>query len=480
MVLGTLGASAYAVFSQTVGGALAAAAAVHLAVILSTSGPGAGIMILTTGRFFYFAGLLLILHLEGDSSYTATYFFLVDLLVIVSLLKRGRAARPERATSKLILWSVSAFSLSVVVSWILSGYSQEGLYWLGAYVVFAILPLGATLAFTQQEVFSTSRWIFWSVAILTTAYFYEALTDRLSWFYGRASLEILDTPQIGSLFIASVIPIGLFAVIFLGGDLFGPPAWGLFPVAQLVRWIFTALFAGMIVFTGQRTPILAFLLSTAACFFLTPRVSLRHRLALVAGVCVLIASVSLFSNSGRFQVLSDMAHGDAEALSVDETASMRLTYYRICLNTFLSEPVLGAGLGTFFGISSRSTAYPDRIPHNAFLEVAAGQGLVGFIPLATLVLGSVTVGATALRRSPDTLSKRSRLLTFLLATTFYELALAGMTGSVFADSTMWCFLGMIWALRLPEGRTTNHTVESRTSLEAGPALRPVGAGIPPR
>ncbi len=421
-------------------------------------------MLLTTGRFFYFAGLLLILHLEGESSYTAAYFFLVDLLVIASLLKNRRLPGPKRAAPKFFLWSVSIFSLSVILSWIASDYSVEGLYWLGTYLVFAILPLGATLAFTEREVLSASRWIFWSVAVLTAVYLYEAVTDRLSWFNGRASLEILDTPQIGSLFIASVIPIGLFVVIFLGGDLFGLPDWGVFPAAQLLRWVFGALFGGMIVFTGQRTPILALLLAAAACLLLTPRVPVRTRVAIAAGVGVLFASISLFPNRSRFEVLTDIARGDAGALAADETAAMRLEYYRICADTFLSQPVLGAGLGTFYGIASRATTFPDKIPHNAFLEVAAGQGLVGFLPLATLALGTLIAGGMALRRSPHASNLRSRLLSFLLVTAVYELALAGMTGSVFADSTLWCSLGMIWALRVPEARPAAQSLEAPTSL----------------
>jgi len=76
--------------------------------------------------------------------------------------------------------------------------------------------------------------------------------------------------------------------------------------------------------------------------------------------------------------------------SLDDTG--RLPLYRAALETFVQNPALGAGTGSFAALAPVSgVAYP----HNLFLELAAELGVMGlllslglvFIPLARLVLG---------------------------------------------------------------------------------------------
>ena len=85
--------------------------------------------------------------------------------------------------------------------------------------------------------------------------------------------------------------------------------------------------------------------------------------------------------------------------SLDDTG--RLPLYRAALETFVQNPVIGAGTGSFAALAPVSgVAYP----HNLFLELAAELGVLGlvlslglvFIPLGRLVFGGRPVGDASL------------------------------------------------------------------------------------
>jgi O-antigen ligase len=444
--LAVIAALAYALTAKSITSVLIAVATAHVVVLLSRSGPGVGVMLLTTGRFIYFAALLLILHLEGDSTYTAVYFCLVDCLVLLGLLRSRHGWRIHFADSKLLLVSFTVFVISAVFSWVDSGYGPDGLYWLGTLLVFGLLPLSITLLLREDQLFGIARWTFWSVFVLAAIFAFEAATDQVSWFEGRASLDIADVPQIGGLFIGSVIPLGLFAVTLLGRELLTAAGLRVRPISLLLRWSLATLFLAMLVFTGQRSPLLALILSAGLFLFFLPNLGRKQRLGMLLGASALFTALNLVPNAGRYSLLFNLATGDSGALSADESASMRLEYYNLSWDTFLSSPLTGSGLGTFYGISSRSTAFPDRIPHDAYLEIAAGQGLLGAVPMGILLAATGWIGFGQLRRNGVRRDLHSRLVALFVLSWAYELALIGMTGSVFADSIFWVSTGAIWVL----------------------------------
>jgi O-antigen ligase len=435
----------WAAMSRSIAAALAAFGVLFLLVLASSNGPGLSIMLLTTGRYLYSVALLITLGLESDTTYAGAYFAAVDILLFLSLAVDGRRRRVRIPGSRTLFVALSLFSLSVLEGWIRSGLSPEGAYLACCYLVFALPPLIAGLVLTTEQVLLTSRWMFAAVAGLVSVYTFQAATGQVYWFDGRASLTISNIPQVGNLVIGSVIPIGLFAAVFLGGQLFSwiglGGRWG----SIFLRWVCVTALVTMLAFTGARSPLVALGVSTGMLLFLIPRIPSSVKLAVLAAAVILFTALSVVPNGSRYSVLLSLVQGDSGAVAADDGALMRLGYYRISLDSFLSSPILGAGLGSFLRISSVLTAFPSRGPHNAFLEILEGQGLCGAIPIALLIFATAMAAIKRLRRISQVSELPARLFSFLLASWIYEMALMGLNGTFFTDSTFWFLTGAIWS-----------------------------------
>ena len=70
----------------------------------------------------------------------------------------------------------------------------------------------------------------------------------------------------------------------------------------------------------------------------------------------------------------------------------RLIYWRAALQTFREHPVLGTGPGTF-GAAYKQIKPPNaewaRLTHNDYLEQASDSGIIGFLALTGLIVGSM-------------------------------------------------------------------------------------------
>lgn len=436
---------------QATSAAVLAVAILH--VIVLSAMPAAGLMLLTTGRYIYFIGLLVALGRHGGTGYTAGYFAAVDILTLLGayVAKRGRSTWIVHYPT--VWMSVLLFTAATLISWMASGYPPAGLYWMGTYVAFGLLPLAATLALTPEQVNSACMWMCWSVIVLACFYGYQAVTHQLEWFAGRASIEVRSVSVVGSLFIGSVIPLGLYAVAFVWRA--GLPGTAARLASPAVRIALVVGLFYMLLFTGERSPLVGLVGSTCLYLLLTRRLSIARKAGIVMGGVSLFSLVYFVPNVRRYMVFSRAAQGEiGTALTEDESAAMRLEYYQIALETFAGSPFIGTGPGTFYSAASKHNLTADShhngaedlTPHNAFLEVAASDGLTGLLPMLFLIYSTMVVVLKSLRDDHNTPQSKTRLLSFLFVTWLYDLILIGLTGSLFADSVFWFCTGAIWVV----------------------------------
>lgn len=126
----------------------------------------------------------------------------------------------------------------------------------------------------------------------------------------------------------------------------------------------------------------------------------------------------------------------------DPNSQFRLLAWAEAGGRFLAQPIIGEGLGVPF-IFERSDLDPR--PHNTYLTVLYKMGLIGFIPLATLLISIFVKAWKWLKRSkgdPNWVFFQVLILTQFAICVYGGLNL--VLESPFLSIAFWVNLGMIW------------------------------------
>lgn len=127
-----------------------------------------------------------------------------------------------------------------------------------------------------------------------------------------------------------------------------------------------------------------------------PRLDRRVGFGIGIAMVVALVVVGAALAAGRGGVHLDGGNGEAVGESSSRISSLdpeeRLDYWRVALDMFATEPVLGSGAGGFelTYAREREEAKPSRYPHNVFLRALGETGAVGLL-LFLAMLAAITV-----------------------------------------------------------------------------------------
>jgi O-antigen ligase len=94
----------------------------------------------------------------------------------------------------------------------------------------------------------------------------------------------------------------------------------------------------------------------------------------------------------------------ADATRLASVSSNRYEYWRVGLDAFEREPLMGVGSGGFRVEWLRERSFPEAVrdTHSIEVEMAAELGIVGLLAFGLMVAGVVAAARRALRRDPAT------------------------------------------------------------------------------
>ena len=229
-----------------------------------------------------------------------------------------------------------------------------------------------------------------------------------------------------------------------------------------VRWIVAAAAqsAGLVL-SGSRSAVV--LLAAALLALLAaPGIPVRRRIALaLAGLAILIVVAGLFARTTRGSVASRVALFFDPTVSAESRVSTRTVLWQSAWRLFEKHPISGAGLGAFPWqlpnlLAEEGRALPLRDnPGNAYLQVLAETGILGFAMTMVLVFSFAREAFAALRRASAPLPGiGAAILGFLVALFFGSHWLA-------PDVSLFFFLLAAVASRTPERAPSPVAVRAR-------------------
>lgn len=214
------------------------------------------------------------------------------------------------------------------------------------------------------------------------------LIGTLIGFYGILQFLIIDSQRIVGTF-PNPNPFGIYLVMLFC------ISWsvGLRKKNKLISISSTILLVSLFL-TGSRGSILCLILSSWILFLALDRKevvsSIKRSLLLILSslsITYIIMYIAPFVqklslNSGIFKYL-------IRTESIGSSTMGRLSFWRVAYNLFISKPINGYGLGTFYTAYDSKYEYNgwvSRFAHNTYLQILSEQGIIGiFLFLLFLV-----------------------------------------------------------------------------------------------
>jgi O-antigen ligase len=287
--------------------------------------------------------------------------------------------------------------------------------------------------------------------------------DRLSWavaFVGVAQL-IISVPELttaGSLDRLSLLGEN---PIFLARDLGITALLALYLVLKRSRLSGLLLLlivtnSVLIVLSGSRMPLVAFVLVAAGMFAVARRLGARR-------IVVLMATGLLIAVTPGVTGLSFGA--TTERFLAPEPETDRYPRYRLALDHVGDSLVAGSGSGAYASIAGPGDAGEERnYPHNIFLEVLLEFGLIGL----TLLIGGLIFLSRKIYLMYKTSEPGSRLhLDVAVACCAFAFLNAQVSGDIYANSSFWVFAGIVLGISDPPRRVAVSPTPRRTLQHQG-------------
>lgn len=245
-----------------------------------------------------------------------------------------------------------------------------------------------------------------------------------------------------------------------------PMAWGLvlrrtFPALQIVNAVYPLAAMAAVVLAASRGGLLTSMVALAIIPLTLGRLRVWQRLLLFAVVTAIAWSAFVWVP----QVVPNIEQNIARLAEIDDelvggTLTGRTNIWAGGLEVFASSPLVGVGLGGFNAAVEPIIGRP-RSPHNAFLSVAVGAGLVGLL-LFVVLFAVLAVGIMA--RS----ERRVEHLILLLA-----LVVGMMPTNSDTDKFAWLILALLASARpVMVGIAAGSKAAGRALLVGARAERP--------
>jgi O-antigen ligase len=198
-----------------------------------------------------------------------------------------------------------------------------------------------------------------------------------------------------------------------------------------------------VIASAARSPMVALLVTVLICGWSGSNILnivSRKKILVGIGLALLVTVPSLLWFAELPGVGSKLAWKEAELAAFTSGSALssgtigeRLSFYRSALEAVKENPMFGLGAGGWSTYYSKLGV--TRFPHNFLLEVAAEQGLVGFVLLISLL-------AMLFRSAYRLMSYRQFAFLFpvLLFCTIYNM----VTGDI-ENRDLWFWLGMVAA-----------------------------------
>lgn len=366
-----------------------------------------------TGGGLYLVGRTLDIGHEALLYFNAGAFLLPIFSLVVRLLYKKRAYALTAVFGLWELWAMLGLGLLMLVRLPDSLFEEYGAqkikYYLVNNAVSFFSPVLASAVWGKTGLCRFLKGVFLG-GLALTMYFWVSKS------YLDLPLNIYAVLNFNPIELSRLI--GLFILLLVIGR-------GVAVPHPLTLFLVTAASAAMILL-GARGPALALVIALLCGGIVASRREFRLLPALVVSLFVLIAVYvsSHYWFSPDFFSLADNG---------------RWQLYQAALTAFGQNPVMGAGTGSFAGISPEPGIY---YPHNLFLESAAELGFPGlalslmfvFAPLARLVLWRKKTKGTALAVS---------LLVFCLLN-------AMLSGDIPGNYLLWLAAGVAASLAMTD------------------------------
>jgi len=241
---------------------------------------------------------------------------------------------------------------------------------------------------SKQQLFRLVRWLLaWSVWMMVVSvyiyltlspFWYFILTMQPAYIFMRTKIlrlvSIAGSTSYTGIYYASILALAThFAPLFANR---ARRLWGSLLVAGIICCL---------VFTFNRGTWVGILLGVAALLLKKQIDRRRAQLAavLLAGILVL-TTTSLFGDIDVEQHAVDFVHYSRSS------AQSRIVRWVSAVNVILEHPLLGVGYNNYAFVYGRysitegiTTMYGS--PHNMFVDVITGTGLIGFVIFMTLI-----------------------------------------------------------------------------------------------
>lgn len=323
-------------------------------------------------------------------------------------------------------------------------------YW--ALLVIPITPAAVRVGSDSRYV----RQLIWSafgLAVLTVLVGLQVAT-------GTQRLQLLGTNTINTAIASLLVPvIGATFVLREGPRPLRVATYALIPAAILVALA-----------TGSRGPVVAMLILglVGIATHLTRARAVNWRLmGAIVGLIVIsfvVLSVAVAAlpaqSTARFSALGDLVQdtfaGGLDSGSADVSTGGRIALFQLAVTLFQENPILGVGTAGYEALSPGILG-PDAgaaYPHNALLQIATEQGLIG----VALFVGIVAIALTR-RLDPGgaALAIRAMFLFLLLE--------AMVSGDIFSDRTTWGLMMLLLMIEVPAVKAGSVPGDARGSPE---------------
>jgi O-antigen ligase len=290
-------------------------------------------------------------------------------------------------------------------------------------------------------------------------------TSTAAFEYGRRASGLAGQENLLGFDMAVCVPLGV-ALFFAARSLLA---------RTVLLGLTTACLVGLLL-SLSRSAMVSGAVMAAFWIWRSGRIeNLRYLLPAVA----VVAGVLLFSPESVVRRLETMI--DPSQRAADRSIQSRFVQYQWAAKAFASNPAVGIGVQRFVPWVREqpggSTMHHEI--HNAYLAVAARQGLLGAIPFLAILLMTWTQYARAIRlvRARRRLHDRELAGLGHLASFLQIALLGGLVGALFGmahnSKTLWLVLGLSPALvALSRARIT------QLEQAGAPLPEPEATGLP--